>query len=97
MSNKRLLNAKQNAVVHLRGRTGTFRMPIDILKPLKTANHVRPSKDCTASCRHYRGGGWDSEDCLMALCDLQPGKRVAAPEPGECDIYELGHMLQRVA
>lgn len=76
---------------------GTFRMPIDILKPLKTADHVRPSKDCTASCRHYRGGGWDSEDCLMALCNLKPGKRVTAPEPGECDLYELGHMLQRVA
>ena len=72
-------------------------MYLDITKPIETVNHIRPTKACTAGCRHYRGGGWDSEGCLMALCNLQPGKRVAAPEPGECDLYKLGHMLQRVA
>ena len=69
-------------------------MYLDITKTIETANHIRPPKACTAGCQHYRGGGWDSADCLMALCNLKPGKRVVAPEEGECDTYEAGCMLQ---
>lgn len=66
---------------------------LDITKPIKTANHVRPSKACTAGCRHFRGGGWIGSDRLEVICELLPGKRVTAPEKGNCDTYEAGHML----